>query len=98
MKKLRLFEDQDLASHIFCLCPGMWQAQYDLTEDTVPQSQSVCKLLEALGCIEQPFPMEREQATKKGKTNTGNSIEWNVVSFLKHIPKKKRPDVKHCVL
>ena len=46
MKKLEPFDDHDLASHIPCMCSGTWQAQYDLTKDTVPQS--VYKLIEAL--------------------------------------------------
>jgi len=30
------FNDADLASHILHMCPRTWQAQYELTKDTVP--------------------------------------------------------------
>ena len=30
------FNDADLASHILHMCPGIWQAQYEITKDTVP--------------------------------------------------------------
>ena len=37
-KQVGLFNDADLASHILCMCPGTWKAQYELTKDAVPQS------------------------------------------------------------
>ena len=77
------------------MCPGTWQAQYELTKDTVPQN--VCKLLKALKCIEKAFPMDKEK-DKKGKTNQGDSNKRKMVSLLEHIPKKKHPETKHCVL
>ena len=88
MKKLGPFDDQDLESHILCMCPGTWQAQYELTKDTVPQS--VCKLFEALEHIEKAFPTDKEK-DKKGKTNQGDSNKRKMVSFLERIPKKKHP-------
>ena len=91
-KKLGPFDDQDLASHILHMCPGTWQAQYELTKDTVPQSMR--KLLEALECIEKAFPMDKE----KGKTNQGDSNKRKMVSFLERILKNKYPETKHCVL
>ena len=42
--------------------------------------------------------MEIEQATKKGKTNPGDSTKRKMVSFSECILKKKHPEVKHCVL
>ena len=95
-KKLGPFDNQDLASHIRCMCPGTWQAQYDLIKDTVPQS--VHKLLEALEHIEKAFPTLKDQTTKKGKTNPGDSNKWEMVSFLELIPRKSHPDSKHCIL
>ena len=77
------------------MCPGTWQAQYELTKDTVPQS--VRKLLKALECIEKAFSTDKEK-DKKGKPNQRDSNKRKMVSFLEHIPKKKCPEVKHCVL
>ena len=68
------------------MCPGTWQAQYDLTKDMV--HQSVHKLLEALECIEKAFPMEREQATKKRKAISDDSTKRKMVLFSEDIPKK----------
>ena len=75
--------------------PGTWQAQYELTKDTVPQS--VRKLLEALEHIEKAFPTDKEK-DKRGKTNQEGSNKRKTVSFSERIPKKKCPEVKHCVL
>ena len=93
--KLGPFGDKDLVSHILCMCPGTWQAQYELTKDTVPQSMH--KLLEALKCIEKAFPMDKEK-DKKGRTNQGDSNKRKIVFFLERIPEKKRTETKQCVL
>jgi hypothetical protein len=45
-KWVESFDDAHLASHILCMCPRTWQAEYEITKDTVPQS--VQKLLDAL--------------------------------------------------
>ena len=71
------------------MCPGTWQAQYNLIEDMVPQS--VHKLFEYLKCIEKAFPTEKEQATKKGKMSPGDSNKRKMVSFSEHIPTKDLP-------
>ena len=36
-KKVGPIKDADLSGHILHMCPGTWQAQYTLKEDTVPQ-------------------------------------------------------------
>ena len=77
------------------MCPRTWQAQYELTVDTVPQS--VHKLLEALDHIEKAFPTDKEK-DKKGKINPGDSNKRMMVSLSERIPKKKHPETKHCVL
>ena len=58
-KKLQTFDDPNLASHILGMCPGTWQAQYNLTIWYL-------KLLEAPEHIEKAFSMEKEQTTKNG--------------------------------
>ena len=47
------------------MCPGTWQAQYELKAETVPQC--VCDLLDDLEKIKKAFPTERDQSAKKGK-------------------------------
>jgi hypothetical protein len=64
----------------------MWQTQYELTNERVPQS--VQMLLEALECAENAFPTEQEQPTKKSKTNLSNSINCKIATFTDSIPKK----------
>ncbi len=68
-KRLGPFANQDLASHILCTYPGTWQAQYHLTEDTLPQS--VCKIL---------VPTKEEKAAKNGKPNPSNCLFLGVYS------------------
>ena len=70
------------------MCLDTWQAQYELTQDMVPQS--MCKLLEALKHIEKAFPTDKEK-DKKGKTSPGESNKRKMVSFLEPITKKKHP-------
>ena len=36
-KKVGPIDDADLAGHILCMCPGTWQAQYELKAETIPQ-------------------------------------------------------------
>ena len=36
-KKVGPIDDADLAGHILRMCPGTWQAQYELKAETVPQ-------------------------------------------------------------
>jgi hypothetical protein len=78
------------------MVPKHWQDQYKLTGGTVPQS--VCKLLEALECIEKAFPTENEcEGPKASATGGGSSKKW-MVSFNDRIPKKSRKEAKHCAL
>ena len=53
------------------MCPGTWQAQYELKAKTVPQC--IHDLLDDLEKIEKVFPTECEQSIKKGKVNPGKS-------------------------
>jgi hypothetical protein len=78
------------------MCPRTWQAQYELTKNTVPQS--VWKLLDALDKIKKAFPTDQEQPSKKGHTNPSNSNKWKMVSFNDPIPKKSCQDANHCIL
>ena len=64
-KKVGTIENADLAGHILCMCPGTWQAQYELEADTVPQC--ICDLLNDLKKIEKAFLTWQEQLSKKGK-------------------------------
>ena len=86
----------DLMSHILHMCPRTWQAQYKLTEDTVPQS--ILKLLDTLKKIKKAFPTGCKQLGKKGKANPNDSNKRKMVSFNILIPKKSRQDAKHCML
>eukprot|EP00804_Cyclotella_cryptica_P000814 CCRYP_001063-RA/>CCRYP_001063-RA protein AED:0.28 eAED:0.47 QI:0/0/0/1/0/0.33/3/0/350 len=76
-KKVGPIDDADLAGHILHMCPGTWQAQYELKAETVPQC--ICDLLDDLEKIEKAFPTERDQSTKKGKENPGESYKGKMV-------------------
>ena len=95
-KKVGPIEDADLAGHILRMCPGMWQAQYELKADTVPQC--VRDFLDDLEKIKKDFLMEWEQPSKKDKANPGDSGGRKMVSIHEPIPKKPHKDAKHCAL
>jgi hypothetical protein len=57
-KKVGPIDDADLMGHILHMCPGTWQAQYELKADTVPQC--VRDLLDDLKKIKTAFLMEQE--------------------------------------
>jgi hypothetical protein len=78
------------------MCPGTWQAQYELKADTVPQC--VRDLLDDIKKINKAFPTERVQPSKKGKANPSDSNKCKMVSFHEPIPKKPHKDAKHCSL
>ena len=94
--KVGPIEDADLSGHVLCMCPGTWQAQYELKADTVPQC--IHDLFDDLEKINKAFPMEQEQPRKKGKANPGNSNKQKMVSLHESIPKKPCKDAKHCSL
>ena len=73
-KKVASFDYAICTSHILCMCPRTWQAEYELTEDTVPQS--IQKLLDAQEKIKKAFPMDCEQAGKR-KANPSNFNKRN---------------------
>ena len=56
-KVVHAFNDVDLASHILQMVHRKWQDQYEHTCGTV--SQSVCKLLEVLECIERAYQTKK---------------------------------------
>eukprot|EP00804_Cyclotella_cryptica_P001257 CCRYP_012760-RA/>CCRYP_012760-RA protein AED:0.37 eAED:0.37 QI:34/0/0.5/1/1/1/2/0/392 len=95
-KKVGPIDDADLAGHILRMCPGTWQAQYELKAETVPQC--VRDLLDDLEKIEKAFPTERDQSAKKGKLNPSESNKRKMVSFNEPIPKKVRKMARHCAL
>eukprot|EP00804_Cyclotella_cryptica_P003933 CCRYP_016103-RA/>CCRYP_016103-RA protein AED:0.41 eAED:0.41 QI:0/-1/0/1/-1/1/1/0/163 len=78
------------------MCPGTWQAQYELKAKTVPQC--VRDLLDDLEKIEKAFPTERDQSSKKGKLNPSKSNKRKMVSFNEPIPKKVRKTARHYAL
>jgi hypothetical protein len=62
-KKVGPIDHANLAGHILCMCPGTWQAQYEVKAKTVPQC--VCDLLDDLKKIKKAFPTERDQSTPR---------------------------------
>jgi len=95
-KVMKPFDDVDLASHILRMVPRHWHDQYKLMGATVPQS--VCKLLEALERIKKAFRTEKECEGTQTSVKGGGSSKKKMVIFSDRIPKKRRMDVKHCVL
>jgi hypothetical protein len=95
-KKVGPIKDADLAGHILCMCPGTWQAQYELKAKTVPQC--ICDLLDDLEKIEKASAMECDQSIKKGKANPGEFGKRKMASFNEPIPKTIRKTAKHCAL
>ena len=83
-KKVAPIDDADLAQHILRMCPETWQAQYELKAETVPQC--IHDLLDDLEKIKKAFPMERNQSTKKCKTNPSKSNKRKMVSPNEPIP------------
>ena len=57
-KKVGPFDNAYLEGHILCMCPGTWQAQYELKAKTVPQC--ICDLLDDLKKIKKASPMEHD--------------------------------------
>ena len=59
------FDEAELANLLLCMCPKSWQDQYNLTQDSLPQS--VRKLLGILENVEKvvAIPMPRKRLWKK---------------------------------
>eukprot|EP00804_Cyclotella_cryptica_P029967 CCRYP_013431-RA/>CCRYP_013431-RA protein AED:0.38 eAED:0.38 QI:0/-1/0/1/-1/1/1/0/158 len=93
-KKVGPIDNANLAGHILHMCPGTWQAQYELNANTI--LQCIRDLLDDLEKIEKAFPKERDQSAKKGKANYGESNKRKMLSFNKPIPKKVCKTAKHC--
>ena len=49
-KPIQSFDEAELANLLLCMCPESWQDQYDLTQDSLPQS--IRKLLGVLENVE----------------------------------------------
>jgi hypothetical protein len=86
-KVVKPLDDVDLASHILRMLPRLWQwqDQCELMGATVPQSMQ--KLLEALECIKNAFPTDKECDRSHGNVKGGTSKK-KMVSFSNCIPKK----------
>lgn len=100
-KPVAAFDEAELANLLLRMCPESWQDQYDLTQDSLPQS--VRKLLSVLENVEKVVANSdaKEKAAKervekttgkrdKGKRKGTNSNEYR-------IPKKVRVE-KSCAL
>jgi hypothetical protein len=74
-KPIQASEEAELANLLLCMCPKSWQDQYDLTQDSLPQS--IGKLLGILENVEKWVANSNakdkaanestEKATRKGK-------------------------------
>ena len=103
-KPVAPFDEAELANLLLRMCPPSWNNQYDLIQETVPQSMR--KLLSILETIEkceansaaQSKPQANGQADKSnsnGKVEKGK--RKGMKSATDRIPKKLRSE-KHCVL
>ena len=92
-KVMKPLDDVHLASHILRMVPRHWQDQYKLTGAAVPQS--VCKLLEALECVEKAFLTEKDHKGTHTRAKGGGSSKKKMVAFRDQIPMKHRMEVLH---
>ncbi len=95
------FMEAELGAHVLCMCPLLWQDQYNMNKKSMmPMDMcSLLTLLEAIECIcthEKGKPDNNEKSNKssnkgkKGKKHPGTSSTVRV-------PKKVRFE-KHCDL
>ena len=89
-KVVKPFDDMDLASRILRMVTRHWLDQNELIQATV--SQSACKFLEALECIEKAFLTNKDCDRSSGNAKAGDSANKQMVSLSKHIPKKHHTD------
>jgi hypothetical protein len=100
-KPIAAFDEAELANLLLCMCPESWQNQYDLTQDSFPQS--VRKLLGVLENVEKVVENSnaKETATKEsaeksaGKRGKGKRRGTNSNDI--RVPKKARVK-KSCAL
>ena len=100
-KLAKPFSKLELAGHILKACPDLWQNQYDLNQEHVPQD--LTKLLVILKNIKKVSvasnaPTKSPSYNRNGNGN-GNSEKRKGNPSNNLIPKKKHKKVeKHCVL
>ncbi len=100
-KPVLAYNEAELANLLLCMCPESWQDQYDLTQESLPQS--VRKLLGILENVEKVVANSNtkekaaiESAEKAtGKRDKGKRKGTN--SYKNRIPKKVRVE-KSCAL
>ena len=85
-KKVGPIDDADLAGHILRMCPGTWQAQYELKAETVPQC--VCDLLDDLEKIEKAFLMERDSPLRRARQIPANPTRGRWYHPMNLFPRK----------
>ena len=100
-KPVQSFDEAELANLLLRMCPESWQDQYDLTQDSLPQS--VRKLLGVLENVEKVVANSdakervKKEGTKKstGKREKGKRKGSSSTDY--RIPKKVRSE-KSCAL
>jgi hypothetical protein len=100
-KPVVAYEEAELASLLLRMCPESWQDQYDLTQDSLPQS--VRKLLGVLENVEQVVANfdAKEKATResseKATRKRNKDKRMGTGSHEVRVPKKVRVE-KSCAL
>ena len=100
-KPIQSYDEADLANLLLRMCPKSWQDQYDLTQDSLPQS--VRKLLVVLENVEKveansnAKDRAKKESTEKatGKREKGKRKGTSSTDYC--IPKKVRSE-KGCAL
>ena len=100
-KPVQSFDEAELANLLLRMCPESWQDQYDLTQDSLPQS--VRKLLGVLENVEKVVAnsdakeRSKEKGTEKATGKREKGKRKNTGSSEYRIPKKVRFE-KSCAL
>jgi hypothetical protein len=100
-KPVQSFDEAELANLLLRMCPESWQDQYDLTQDSLPQS--VRKLLGVLENVEKVVAnsdakeRSKEKGTEKATGKREKGKRKNTGSSEYRIPKKVRFE-KGCAL
>jgi hypothetical protein len=74
-KPVQSFDEAELANLLLCMCPESWQDQYDLTQDSLPQSirkllgifENIEKVVASSNAKEKATKESTEKVTGKGK-------------------------------
>ena len=104
-KPARPFDEAELAMLLLNMCPLPWQAQYDVTQETVPQDTRrlllVLENIEKLGATLNPPAKQPPSNNGGNRKPNGNSEKAGkrkgMSSSASRIPKKQRVE-KHCNL